>query len=160
MKKNIFLLMAALMSVLTFSSCSDDDNDAVGTMNPEQEVAGTYAGSWHQVLTNSAGEVISEKNADGTIVVSAGEQWIVNLTLNVAAPVITKETSEVANCSGNSANGYFMVNTKGANLKNFSARQNEGALTLVYVTQVKEGRKTFDATNTFKGVLQTSAPQQ
>jgi len=154
MKKNIFLLIGLVMAVLTFGSCSDDDNDAVGTQNPEQEVSGVYVGSWHQSLANSSGEVQEEKDADGMITLEPGEQWVVKLNVSKAAPVIPNAFTDVANCSGNSNSGYLIVNTKSVNLTNFSARLKDGVLTLVYQTEVKSGRKTFTATNTFTGVLQ------
>lgn len=160
MKKNIFLLIGIVMTVLTFGSCSDDDNDAVGTQNPEQEVVGVYVGSWHQSLANSSGEVQEEHDADGMITIEPGEQWIVKLSVSAAKPVITSAFTDVANCSGNSTNGYLIVNTKAANLGNFTARQKDGVLTLVYQTEVRSGRKTFTATNTFTGVLKTADTEQ
>lgn len=152
MKKNLYILMVLMAAVFGFTACSDDD-DAVGTQNPETEVAGTYTGSWHQVLTNSSGEVQDEKDAQGTVVLSPNRQWVVDITLNVADPVITTETKDVANCSGNSESGYKLVNSKGAALGNFSCIVKDGAMTLMYVTTIKDGRRTYTATNTFTGML-------
>lgn len=52
MKKKTYLFLTLIMALMTFSACSDDDDEAVGTQNPEQEVAGTYIGTWNQKLTN------------------------------------------------------------------------------------------------------------
>lgn len=51
MKKKTYLFLTLIMALMTFSACSDDDDEAVGTQNPEQEVAGTYIGTWNQKLT-------------------------------------------------------------------------------------------------------------
>lgn len=50
MKKKTYLFLTLIMALMTFSACSDDDDEAVGTQNPEQEVAGTYIGTWSQSL--------------------------------------------------------------------------------------------------------------
>ena len=100
-----------------------------------------------------SGEVQDEKDANGTVVLSANRQWVVDVTLNVADPVITAETKDVANCSGNSESGYMMTNSQGAALGNFSCTVKDGAMTLIYITTVKDGRKTYTATNTFTGKL-------
>lgn len=152
MKKNLYILMVLMAVAFGFTACSDDEEE-VGTQNPETEVAGTYTGSWHQVLANSSGEVQDEKDANGTVVLSANRQWVVDVTLNVADPVITAETKDVANCSGNSESGYMMTNSQGAALGNFSCTVKDGAMTLIYITTVKDGRKTYTATNTFTGKL-------
>lgn len=151
MKKNLYVLLAVLAVMFTFFACSDDDDDAVGTQNPETEVAGTYTGTWNQVLTNSAGEVQSESEATGSVTISANRQWVVDLTLNVADPVIPSELQAVANCSGNSESGYIMVNNIDAALGSFTARMEDNVLTLVFTSTVTEGRKTYTATNTFEG---------
>ena len=152
MKKNLYILMALMAVVFGFTACSDDD-EATGTQNPETEVAGTYTGSWHQVLTNSSNEVQGEEFADGTVVLAPNRQWVVDVTLNVAVPVITTEMKDVANCSGNSESGYAMVNYNGATLGNYSCTVKDGAMTLIFVNTVKVGRKTYTATNTFTGTL-------
>lgn len=159
MKKKTYLFLTLIMSLLTFTACSDDDGEVVGTQNPEQEVAGTYMGTWNQKLTNSSGELQDEKEAAGTIELSANAQWIVNVTLKQADPVIKSEISDVANCSGNSTSMYIITNNKGANLGNFSARVKNGEITLVFVTTVTEGRKTYTSTNTFTGTLSSPAAE-
>lgn len=156
MKKKTYLFLTLIMALMTFSACSDDDDEAVGTQNPEQEVAGTYIGTWNQKLTNSSGELQDEKEATGTIELSANRQWVVNVTLKQADPVIKAETSDVANCSGNSTSGYILTNNKGANFGNFSAKVINGEITFIYVTTITEGRKTYTSTNTFTGTLTTS----
>ena len=104
-------------------------------------------------VTGTIDEVQGEEFADGTVVLAPNRQWVVDVTLNVAAPVITTEMKDVANCSGNSESGYAMVNYNGATLGNYSCTVKDGAMTLIFVTTVKDGRKTYTATNTFTGTL-------
>lgn len=157
MKKNLYILMALAMAVLTFTACSDDDNEAQGTQNPETEVVGEYIGSWDQKLRNSSGELVEEHSATGKVTVASEKQWVANITLGVADPVIKTELSELANCFGNSENGYSMTNAKGTNIPNFTARVQDGVFTIVFETIVKVGRKTYTATNTFEGTIASSA---
>lgn len=156
MKKKTYLFLTLIMALMTFSACSDDDDEAVGTQNPEQEVAGTYIGTWNQKLTNSSGELQDENEATGTIELSANRQWFANVTLKQADPVVKEEISDVANCSGNSTSGYILTNNKSANLGNFSAKVTNGEITFIYVTTITEGRKTYTSTNTFTGTLTTA----
>ena len=138
MKKKTYLFLTLIMALMTFSACSDDDDEAVGTQNPEQEVAGTYIGTWNQKLTNSSGELQDENEATGTIELSANRQWVANVTLRQADPVVKEEISDVANCSGNSTSGYILTNNKSANLGNFSAKVTNGEITFIYVTHDQE----------------------
>lgn len=66
MKK--FLLMAlATISAVSFTACSDDDDEPVKT--PAEAVAGTYTGSisGNSVVTNDGETLVITANADGTI---------------------------------------------------------------------------------------------
>ena len=154
MKKNLYILMALMAVIFGFTACSDDDDDNIGTQNPETEVAGSYIGSWHQVVTNSSGEIQGENDADGTIDLAANRQWVVDVTLNEADPVITEVINDVANCSGTGEKGYMIVNTRGASLGNFSCIVKDGTMTFVFTTEVTENRKKYTATNTFTGTKQ------
>ncbi len=156
MKKFIYSFMVLTMALFTFSACSSDDEEVVGPQNPETEVAGTYVGNWVSELRNSSGELQSTKTAENaTIVITAEKQWVAKVTLNVADPVVKTEASDVANCSGNSTSGYKLTNGVGEAFGNFSARVSaDNTITFIYQTTVKEGRKTYTATNVFTGTKQ------
>lgn len=152
MKKNLYILMVLMSVVFGFTACSDDD-EPIGTQNPETEVAGTYSGAWTRVLTNSSGEVQSTETANGTITIAANRQWVVDVTLNEAQPVIASVMTDIANCSGTSENGYQISNAKGATLGNFSGVVEDGVMSFGFQREEKDGRKTYTATYTFEGVL-------
>lgn len=160
MKKNLYILIAFVMAVLTFAACSDDDNEAQGTQNPETEVAGVYVGNWDQKLRNSSGELVEENSAYGTVSVTAEKQWVTKITLGVASPVIGTEMTELANCFGNSERGYSMTNVVGTSIPNFTATVKNGVFSIVFKTTVKVGRKTYEATNTFEGTNASNSPAE
>lgn len=152
MKKNLYILMVLMSVVFGFTACSDDD-EPIGTQNPETEVAGTYSGTWTKVLTNSSGEVQSTETANGTITLSANRQWVVDITLNEAQPVMTSVMNIIANCSGTSETGYQISKYIDNPRENYGGVIEDGVLNFGFQMEEKEGRKTYTATYTFEGVL-------
>lgn len=165
MKKYIYFLTALVVSALTFTACSDDDNEEQVTQNPEKEVVGTYVGSWHQEIRNSSEELTEENDADGTVYVTAEKQWVTKVVLSAAAPVVKNEKSQIANCSGNNKSGYIMTNTTGPDdrddyptIANFTARVKDGVITLTYKLNVLIKRKKYTQINTFVGTITPTSP--
>lgn len=144
--------MVLMSVVFGFTACSDDD-EPIGTQNPETEVAGTYSGTWTKVLMNSSNEVQSTETANGTITVAANRQWVVDVTLNEAQPVIASVTSIIANCSGASETGYQITKYEESSKVSYGCVVEDGAMTFSFSKEEKEGRKTYTAVYTFEGVL-------
>lgn len=163
MKKYFYIIATLIVSALTFTACGDDDEGTQqGTQNPEEEIAGTYAGTWHQIITDSNSDTIGVDSADGVVKIEAERQWVVRVTACEAGNVITSEKSDVANCSGNSISGYGVINNSATVLGNFSMRIIDGQIkNFVYKSTktVVEGRKrkTYNTENTFNGTLEESA---
>lgn len=161
MKKKLYILMAFMAVTFGFTACSDDDGgDGAGVQHPEEEVAGTYYGTWEEVVVNTGtSEEISRNTTEGTITISPNRQWVVNITLNVAAPIIEKEETDVANCSGNSERGYTIVNPTGGVLSEsmYGDQVIDGNLTLSFsetTTQAGRPPLTLQTTRTFTGKKQ------
>lgn len=157
MKKIMYSLMA-LFVAFAFTACDDDpDMGAAMPSNPATDIAGTYSGGWHQVLTNSSGEVQDEKDGVGSIEITAVEEKTdqVTVTIKTVDGLIANELSDIANCGAHMVENdvyYFVFNTDAAkNIGKFSAKIENGQLSFSFVTTVKVGRKTYTSTNTFSG---------
>lgn len=162
MKKYLYIIVTLIVSAMTFTACGDDDEETQGTQNPEEEIAGTYAGTWRQIITDSNNDTVGVATADGVVKIEAERQWVVRVTACEAGDVITKEISDVANCSGNSISGYGVINNSATVLGNFSMRIIDGQIkNFVYKSTktVVEGRKrkTYNTENSFNGTLEESA---
>lgn len=152
MKKNLYILMVLMSVVFGFTACSDDD-EPIGTQNPETEVAGTYSGTWTKVLINTSNEVQSTETANGTITVAANRQWVVDVTFNEAQPVIESVTTIIANCSGTSETGYQITKYEESSKVSYGCAVEDGVMSFAFETKEKVGRKEYTATYTFEGVL-------
>ncbi|MCM1078929.1 MAG: hypothetical protein NC344_05250 [Bacteroidales bacterium] len=158
MKKIIYSLMA-LVVAFAFTACDDDlDMGTAMPSNPAAEIVGTYTGDWHQVLTNSSGEVQGEKDGVGSIEISAveGRTDQVVVTIKTVNGIIAKELSDIANCGAHMVEGnayYYVFNTdKAVNIGSFSAKLEDGRMSLSFSSSVTVNRKRYTSTNTFSGV--------
>ena len=83
--KNIFYALSLVFALGTFTVCDDDDEIAIDNSNPEEEVAGTYVGTW----TRTAGTGTPE-TVPGTVTVTAGERYLATVAWTCEATTWTE----------------------------------------------------------------------
>lgn len=84
--KNMFYALSLVLAMGTFTACDDDDDVAIDQSNPEQEVAGTYVGTWTRTKNTNAPETVP-----GTVIVTAGERYFANVAWEGGAATWTEE---------------------------------------------------------------------
>lgn len=99
--KNIFYALSLVFALGTFTACDDDEDIAIDNSNPEQEVAGTYVGTWTRTKNTDA-----PVTASGSVTITAGEHYLANVAWACDAPAWTETdavTGKVMNPNGLSA---------------------------------------------------------
>ncbi|MGN1375093.1 MAG: hypothetical protein ACI4V5_00915 [Prevotella sp.] len=140
----LFLLFAM---GLTFTACSDDDDNViVHETTPEIATAGTYAGTWTKEMVG--GETTT---APGTLELTAADKYITNV--KVVSSELGLDLESVANIAYAGEDVFFsnMNVTNGFGVKFAGSVLSDNTATISFTIVEKSGRKTYTYNYSFEG---------
>lgn len=112
MKKTLYILLLAIIGVISFASCGDDnDNDKTFDQSAAQAAAGTYDGTYSYVSDN--GTTLTEQ---GTMTISAQSDYVGMFSFSCTALGVSHES--IANICHSNDGFAFSNNLKTNGLGN------------------------------------------
>lgn len=147
MKKLLSGLFLMFAMGLTFTACSDDDDDVIThETTPEVATAGTYSGTWTKEKVG--GETTT---GSGTLVLSAASQYVTNVKVESAELGLSKESVANIAWAGNDCFFSNMDVKNGFGVKFSGSILADNTAKIAFTVVEREGRKTYTFNYTFEG---------
>lgn len=153
MKKFIYFAFCLALTGGIFTSCSDDDDNAIVSTNPGSDVAGTYTGTWSQTLNGETKEVSGTLSVTSTSAYVATLNIPTNSDINISSDLTVPMNVTAAKGSGD----VYYILSNGASSNTLSALygvkglMQNNTLNVGFIMTVKVGRKSYEYTYTFSG---------